>query len=130
MRNTRGSLVLLSSLIWLIAWAGVAAADTTGAVGTVAGLQINTMSADTYLQYHGRVFVKNADGNLDVYHWGGTSCGTRVLTEAQVAVLQQALDNRRMRIEPLHQTGQGNILCLVGVTVVPKLLQNSVLAIP
>jgi len=95
-------------------------ADDIGTVGRVASLQINTTSADIYLQFHGRLFVKNANGALDEYRWGGTSCGTRLLTEDQVAALQRAYDNKRMQIEPISQPGQGNTLCLVGFTLVQK----------
>jgi hypothetical protein len=123
-----GPLPLLFTLVW---WAGaVDAADTAGTAGTVVGLQVNTTSADAYLQHHGRVFVKDAGGNLTVYHWGGTACGTRLLTEAQVAALQQALGKMRMRIKPLHQAGQGDALCLVGFTLAPPGSVNSVVAIP
>lgn len=117
MRIAIRTLVLVAALI---SWAGTARADDVGAVGTVAGLQVNTTSADTYLQYHGRVLVKVSGDQLDEYRWGGTSCGTRVLTEPQVAALQQALGNKRVRIQPLSQDGQGDIICLVGFTIVPK----------
>ena len=97
-----------------------ARADEVGGVDTPLGMQVNTTSADTYLQYHGRLFVKAADGTLEEYRWGGTSCGSRVLTDAQVAALQAALDNNKMRIQLLHQIGQGNAKCVVGFTVLPK----------
>lgn len=97
-----------------------AIADEIGEVGTPVGLSVNTLSADTYLQYHGRFFLKAADGTLVEYRWGGTSCGTRVLTDAQVAALQAALGNNKMRIQVLHQIGQGDAKCVVGFTVAPK----------
>ena len=108
--------------------AGVATADDVGAIGSVAGLQINTTSADTYLQFHGRMYVKNAGGTLDEYRWGGTSCGLRYLSEDQIAALHRALDSKKMQIQPLSQTGQGDAICLVGFTMVPK--KNLSLGIP
>lgn len=44
-------------------------------------LEINTTSADTYLQYHGKALTKISSGVYEEYRWGGTSCGSRVLTE-------------------------------------------------
>jgi hypothetical protein len=117
MRNSGRWLLLLSALIF---FAGTASADTAGVVGSIASLQVNTTSADAYLQYHGRIIVKNVDKNLDEYRWGGTSCGSKVLTEAQVAELHAALDNKKMLIAPLYQAGQGQALCVVGFTLVPK----------
>jgi len=111
----------LSVLAVLVAFAAPSyAADEIGAVGTVAALQVYTPLADTYLQHHGKVTVKNTAGVLDVYRWGGVSCGTRVLTEAQVETLQRALGDKKTRIEPTYQLGQGDLLCLVGINLVAK----------
>jgi hypothetical protein len=97
-----------------------AIADEIGEVGTPVGLSLNTQSADTFLEYHGRLFLKAADGTIVEYRWGGVSCGTRVLSDAQFAALQAALGNNKMRIQVLHQIGQGNVKCVVGFTVAPK----------
>jgi len=94
-------------------------ADELGDIGAVVGLQINTTVGDLYLQYHGRMYV-NSDIGLQEYRWGGTSCGSRVLTEAQTAALHRALDNKQMRIQPVYQIGQGLTRCVVGFTLVPK----------
>ena len=107
---------------------GVARADDVGAIGTVAGLQINDDFADTYLQFHGRIWMKTADGALDEYRWGGAACGMRVLSEAEVAALHRALDAKNMQIQPLFQIGQADIKCLVGFSLVPK--KNLKLGIP
>jgi hypothetical protein len=111
-------LVVLVSALMLVASA--ATADDVGLIGSVARLEMNTSSADTYLQYHGRMFVKNENGTLDEYRWGGTSCGSRVLVDAQFAVLQAAQNNKKMLVEPLSQDGQGNTKCLVGIRMVEK----------
>lgn len=95
----------------------VLAADAVGSAGLVSQLEINTTSADAYLAYHGRLVVAAKNGSAE-YRWGGTGCGTRVLTDAQVAVLQRAFDSA-MKVQPRYQPGQGNILCLVGVTITP-----------
>ncbi len=115
MRTMIGLLMLLA-----FAFAGTALADDTGLVGPVVALSTNTNSADQYLQYHGRMFVKNTNGALDEYRWGGTSCGSRTLTEAELAMLQRALERKNMMIEPRSQDGQGQTKCLVGFTLVEK----------
>lgn len=117
MRKAARMLALFSTFFL---FAGATRADTPGAIGPVAALQVNTTSADTYLQYHGRVFVKNPGGSLDEYRWGGSSCGTKVLNDAAVAALQGALNNKRVQIQPLHVPGQGSVLCLVGFEMVLK----------
>jgi hypothetical protein len=118
---------ILGSIVLLVA--GIAPAqDVTGLLGTPAGLQVNTLSADVYLAFHGRLYVKNADNTVEEYRWGGTSCGARLLSDAQVASLQAAIDNKKMRIEPVYQLGQADIKCVVGFSLVPK--QNLALGIP
>ncbi len=117
MRRRIGTLALFSTLI---VCGGPAGADDTGLVGSLVALDVNTGLADLYLQYHGRMFVKNSDGILDEYRWGGVSCGTRILTEAHVAELQRALNTKNMTIEPRTQVGQGDAKCLVGFTLVEK----------
>jgi hypothetical protein len=118
---------IVSSVVLLVA-ATAPAQDVIGPLGTPAGLQVNTASADTYLTFHGRLYVQNADKTLAEYRWGGASCGSRVLNDAQVASLQAAVDNKKMRIEPIYQLGQADIQCVVGFSLVPK--QNLKLGIP
>jgi hypothetical protein len=116
----RSTFRLSAFALTTILLAGVAAADDVGDVGTIVGLQVNTASSDAYLQMHGRMYVLDGNKQVDEYRWGGTSCGSKQLTEAQVAALHRALDNKRMKIEPLSQTGQGQAVCLVGFTLIPK----------
>ncbi len=111
--------ILLAGLL-LACSSSAALADDVSAVVTPVGLQITTQSADTNLQFYGRLFVKAADGTLGEYRWGGVSCGTRVLTEPQVAALQAALNNNKMRLQLLTQIGQGNAVCVVGFTMMAK----------
>lgn len=95
-------------------------ADDVGEVGSPMGLEVFTEHADSYLAAHGRLYVKNTLGTLDEYRWGGAACGTRVLTPDQLALLQSALNTKKMMIRPVSKPGQGNNLCLVGFTLVPK----------
>lgn len=99
----------------------LAFADTSGAKGTIASLEVNTTSSDRYLQHHGRIIVVSGGKNTTAsaeYRWGGVACGSRTLSEQQVALLQRALESGTP-ITPLYQDGQGATLCLVGVTLAP-----------
>jgi hypothetical protein len=82
------------------------AADQIGAAGYIDTMEVNTASADAYLQFHGRLFVAVNKQSTTEYRWGGTSCGTKTLTEHQVMVLTHALDNG-LKIVPRWQNGQG-----------------------
>lgn len=112
-----GKLAILSSLLI----SSLALADSDGAGGTLVGLEINTTSADTYLQYHGRAFIQTVTGKSNTtieYRWGGTSCGTRTLSDSQIVVLQRALESASP-IVPRYQLGQGDSKCLVGFRLAP-----------
>ena len=121
---------ILVALAAVVLFAGPASADTLGDVGTVAAVLVHTPEADTYLQYRGELAVRNLDKELDLYRWGGTSCGSRVLSEAEVALLQGALDNKKARIQPVYQAGQGQSLCLVGFNIINKSFLKLVLPSP
>lgn len=88
------------------------AADSTGPSGTVAELELYNSTADTYLQYHGRI-VLTADTRSTEYRWGGSSCSNKSLTESQVTMLQRALESGTT-VVPRYQAGQGSNRCLVG----------------
>jgi hypothetical protein len=104
----------------LVLFAGTARADDAGLRGSIVSLELNTNSADTYLQYHGRMVVKNSDGVLDEYRWGGASCGARTLTESQFLALQAAANKKSMFIDPRYQLGQADIKCVVGFNLIEK----------
>jgi hypothetical protein len=94
----------------------IAAADTEAVAGYIAHLDVNQPSADFYLAYHGRMFVTSGNKNSVTtaeYRWGGASCGSRTLTENQVAILQRALESNTL-VTPRYQSGQGLTKCLVG----------------
>jgi len=94
------------------------AAENVGALGPIVLVARNTDSADLYLLYNGRMVVGDAIGGYAEYRWGGTSCGSRTLTEAQTSDLLAAMNNPRVLIEPLWQAGQGIVQCLVGYSFV------------
>jgi hypothetical protein len=97
--------------------AAFAADEGVGATGLISQLEVNTLSADQYLQYHGRVVIKANTGSSE-YRWGGTSCGSYTLTDNQVALLQGALDGG-LKVLPRYRMGQGDLMCLVGFRMTP-----------
>lgn len=109
---SRKTLALVCALVAVPSTA--LAADQIGPTGRIAALQVSQQSSDTYLQYHGRVFIGKKN-DLEEYRWGGLACGTRVLTEHAVLLLQNALANG-LEVEPRYENGQGPSLCLVGFT--------------
>jgi len=114
------SLGFLALLFAVSLGATAASADDTQLFGTIVRLERYTDASDFFLQFNGRLFVKNSDGLLDEYRWGGTSCGTKVLTDEEIATLQAAQNNKKMMIQPFTKPGQGNSVCLVGFSLVEK----------
>jgi hypothetical protein len=110
-------LAALATLSILAIPATVYAADQVGKPGTANKVEINTPSADAYLQYHGRVFIQVGKTSTE-YRWGGTSCGTKTLSDDQVELLVGAVrDSRSVSVQPRYQAGQGSAKCLVGFTI-------------
>lgn len=119
MRSLRRSLVsfALASLVCLPSIA--LAADSTGGTGTLDSVEVYSASADTYLQYNGRILVSGG-GRTTEYRWGGSSCSNKALPDAMVALLSDALARRdAVVITPRFQAGQGTNKCLVGFTISP-----------
>jgi len=115
----RFALALSTFVLLPLAFTGSArAADNVGALGPLVVVARNSDSADLYLLYNGRIIVGDAIGGYAEYRWGGTSCGTKTLTEAQTSDLLAAMNNPRVLIEPLWQAGQGLSQCLVGYSFV------------
>lgn len=116
----RRPLAAVASLFFLAVAVAVpvtAFADESGTAGSVDSVEINTPSADTYLQYHGRVFLRSGKANKKEYRWGGTACGSRILPADMVEVLIQAARNDDLEVTPRFQIGQGDVKCLVGLSI-------------
>jgi len=111
---SRLSLVVVAALLAITTVA--LALDSMGRTGRIHALEVNHSTADTYLQYHGRVTVDNGVAK-DTYSWGGTSCSNKILSDSKVSMLQQAMDSGAT-IEPRFQAGQGSNRCLVGFVIV------------
>jgi len=104
-------LAVATTLLGGVAWA----ADVTGPAGAVLSVEVRTVSADLYLQFHGRLVVQQSIDDMAVeYRWGGTSCGSRILTASQLGYLMDLAAAPYMMIEPFYQDGQGQTICLVG----------------
>jgi hypothetical protein len=116
MRSRRIALSLFTAAAIIAIPLTVLAADTTGAEGRARSVDVVSPSADTFLQYHGRLFVATAT-SLDEYRWGGTSCGSRTMSEEQVKLLTDATNSAVVRVTPIFQDGQGAAKCLVGFTL-------------
>lgn len=120
---TSRSLAAFASL-FLVAAAvpATAFADETGNKGSVEKVELNTPSSDTYLQYHGRVTLEwGKNGHKkDEYRWGGTSCGSRTLSDNLIQVLIDASRRGNLQVTPRYQTGQGDVKCLVGFSIEEK----------
>jgi hypothetical protein len=90
-------------------------ADELGPAGIATDVEVLTPSADTYLQYHGRLVILVGTAPQE-YRWGGTSCGSRTMSADNVRSLITAV-NKGTPITPRFQMGQGTTRCLVGFTV-------------
>jgi hypothetical protein len=90
-------------------------ADEAGKAGIATDLETLTPSADTYLQYHGRL-VLLVGTTPEEYRWGGTSCGSRTMSADNVRLLATAVQ-KGQSITPRYQIGQGSVRCLVGFSV-------------
>jgi len=95
-----------------------ALAETVATSGYVSELEVNESTADAYLQYHGRVVISTSGkgATSTEYRWGGTSCGTKVLADDKVMLLQRAMEGG-MQVTPRYQDGQGGAKCLVGFII-------------
>lgn len=103
-----------------VAVPSIAAAEEVGARGTIVSLDIRTTAADAYLSWHGSMVVTSAgkNGASNEYRWGGVACGSRTLSDPQLAMLQRALESGT-QITPRFQPGQGASKCLVGFELAP-----------
>jgi hypothetical protein len=114
------SLVALATLATLSMPATVFAADSTGQKGSIETLEINHSTADTFLQYHGRIVIKSGKTTTE-YRWGGTSCSNKTLPSEMISLLWDAFRSRKdTNVTPRFQSGQGSSKCLVGFTFVNR----------
>lgn len=109
--NTFASMLAVCLLIT----PALASADENATQGIAWDLEVLTTSADTYLQYHGRLVVMVGTASEE-YRWGGTSCGSRTMSADNVRLLTEAVGRGHL-ITPRFQIGQGSAKCLVGFAI-------------
>jgi hypothetical protein len=95
------------------------AADKIGAEGTPHTIHVNGTSSDSYLAFHGRMFVTSGKTTTE-YRWGGTACGSRTMTPENVQLLLEVVRDGNLTIVPAYQNGQGTSRCLVAFTIKAK----------
>jgi len=92
----------------------LAHADADGIVGVVASVVVNESGSDNYASERGSILVNEGAVNRK-YQWGGTACSGRLVSEANINLLVQAMQNQdRLQIVPSYKTGAGLARCLVG----------------
>ena len=93
----------------------VAYADVDGGKGSVASVSVNDTKADNYGAERGSVVINESDTVTRKYQWGGAACNGKNLSEANVALLVEALRaHEKMELVPSYKDGAGQARCLVG----------------
>lgn len=114
-----GSRVLRgAALAAVVTVPALAYADSDGLAGSVASITINEASADDYGTERGNLIVNEGSTNRK-YQWGGTACSGRNVTEANIALLVEAMRNKdTLQIVPSYKLGTLQARCLVGFRLV------------
>lgn len=95
----------------------VAHADVDGGKGVVASVTVNEPKASNYSSERGNVTI-NEGSTTRKYQWGGTACNGLNLSDANIILLIQALQNKdRLEIVPSYKSGAGQARCLVGFRI-------------
>jgi hypothetical protein len=94
------------------------AADSDGVAGTVVAVTVNESSADDYAVERGNIIVSEGAVTRK-YQWGGTACSGRLVSEANVTLLVDAMKNPdRLQVVPSYKPGANLARCLVGLKLV------------
>ncbi len=112
--SLRSRVLKVAALTAVVLVPAVAYADADGIVGTVASVVVNESTADDYATERGSIIVSEASATRK-YQWGGMACSGRNLSEANIELLVEAMQNRdKLQIVPSYKTGAGLARCLVG----------------
>src|SRR5262245_50389141 len=115
--RTRLSLVAVLTAVLVPA---LAFADSLGNIGAVNNLTVYESGSDNYGAANGVVVVRERRVNgkpeeLREYKWGGSLCPGRELSSTSIALLFEALrDRRNIKITPSYKPGNGSTRCLTG----------------
>ncbi|MBL4686525.1 MAG: hypothetical protein JKY37_18160 [Nannocystaceae bacterium] len=83
-------------------------ADEGGTRGRIVKLQINTPGSEHHASFHGAITLRQGNGALRRYHWGGSACPGQKLSDSQIAMLAQAHFNRgRTWLAPFFVASEG-----------------------
>jgi hypothetical protein len=93
--------------------ANFAAADTVTDFGELVELSMTGEGSDDYGRYRGIALLRLSGVDTE-FHWGGSICPGRNLSEQQVAMLQNTGMAPYMRVKISHKPGQGGAQCIVG----------------
>jgi hypothetical protein len=105
----------------LLVPAPAALADSEGKAGRIVQMRINAQSSTQHASFHGRVAIRRPGANAsETYHWGGSMCPGQRLSDAQVAILVSAMQNRsRTLVAPRYLEGEGtSTKCLVAFDLI------------
>ena len=95
----------------------VAYADVDGPKGSIASVTVNEPTADDYTAERGNVTI-NEGSTIRKYQWGGTACNNRNLSEANIALLIEAMRAKdTLELVPSYKAGAGQARCLVGFRI-------------
>lgn len=100
--------------IAILLLATTAFADELTDWGEVVEILSVAEGSDDYGRFRGELILRTA-GMDSVFTWGGTTCPGRVLSEGQVALLQNAALAPYMRVRLRTKIGQGGASCIVGM---------------
>ena len=94
-------------------------ADQTGATGRVTRVTVNAQGSDKFASFHGSITVRSGSKEV-TYFWGGTACPAQSLTESELGLLSDALNNRtKTQLTPRYRGGEaGKTRFLVGFELV------------
>jgi len=98
--------------------AGSALADNIGSYGTVAQVSVNGSKSDAQTSALGRLVIDEGQQFYRNYQWGGTICSGKNMSDADVANLLMALQERRsVTLTPIWKLGAGAARCLVAYRI-------------
>lgn len=111
----RSAKLLLSILTTLtISLPSIARADNTGSTGKIESVTTYHSSSSNYGKKRGELVVLEGNGTLRNYVFGGNICANTSLSDIQLEILAQTVNNEHIHITPYWKNGLAGSRCLVG----------------